>query len=95
MIFYRSKGLMLLQTYTTLTGDALISQLPPFLNIGVDVTGDAAFSMFNLSLKEDWEDNKKFCHKMYEENENHDTFENIKNETREAQNRLNSKKSVA
>lgn len=86
---------MLLQTYTTLTGDALISQLPPFLNIGVDVTGDAAFSMFNLSLKEDWEDNKKFCHKMYEENENHDAFENIKNETREAQNRLNTKKSVA
>ena len=86
---------MLLQTYTTLTGDALNSQLPPFLNIGVDVTGDAAFSMFNLSLKEDWEDNKKFCHKMYEDNENHDAFENIKNETREAQNRLNSKKSVA
>ena len=85
---------MLLQTYTTLTGDALTSTLPPFLNIGVEVTGDAAFSMFNLSLKEDWENNKTFCHKMYEENENHDTFELIQHETREAQSRLNAKKSV-
>ena len=40
---------MLLQTYTTLTGEALTDQLPTFLDVGVDVTEDPAFSMFNLS----------------------------------------------
>jgi len=86
----RCVGLMLLQTYTTLTGEALIDQLPPFLNVGVDVTGDPAFSMFNLSLKGDWADNKTFCHKMYEEHENHDLHEPMHDShiTREAQNRL-------
>ena len=85
---------MLLQTYTTLTGEALIAQLPPFLNVGLDVTGDAAFSMFNLSLKEDWADNERFCHKMYEEHENHETNQLTRNETREANNRLNANKSI-
>ena len=75
-----------------LTGDALIDQLPPFLNVGSDVTGDAAFSMFNLSLKDDWTDNKTFCHKMYEDHEFQDGCEPIHNETREAQNRLNANK---
>ena len=85
---------MLLQTYTTLTGEALISQLPPFLNVGMDVTEDAAFSMYNLSLREDWADNKKFCHKMYEDHENPEPHEIISNETREAQNRYNANKSI-
>ena len=92
--FYRCNGLILLQTYTPLTADDMISQLPPFLNIGVDVTGDAAFSMFNLSLKEDWADNKTFCYKMCEEHENHDTDEVVQDQAREAQNRLNAKKSI-
>ena len=78
----------------TKKGDKLMSNMPKFLNLGPEVTGDPAFSMYNLSLKEDWEDNKKFCHKMYEENENNDDFEHIQSETREAQNRLKSKKSV-
>lgn len=91
----RCNGLILLQTYTPLTADAMISRLPPFLNIGVDVTGDAAFSMFNLSLKEDWADNKTFCYKMCEEHENHETDEVIQEKAREAQNRLNAKKSIA
>lgn len=42
---------------------------------GKQVTGDSAFSMFNLSLKEDWKNNKKFCHRLSddedEHNENH------------------------
>ena len=73
----------------------MISQLPPFLNIGVDVTGDAAFSMFNLSLKEDWADNTTFCYKMCEEHETNDADELIQDQAREAQSRLNAKKSVA
>ena len=28
------------------------------------MTGDPAFSMFNLSLKEEWVNNKKFCHRL-------------------------------
>jgi hypothetical protein len=28
------------------------------------VTGDPAFSMFNLSLREEWLNNKKFCHRL-------------------------------
>jgi hypothetical protein len=30
----------------------------------METTGDPAFSMFNLSLKEDWVNNKKFCHRL-------------------------------
>ena len=92
---YRCMGLMLLQTYTTLTGDALLEQLPPFLDVGADVTGDPAFSMFNLSLKEDWVDNKTFCHKMCEEHENHEAHETpheANTATLEAQSRLNANK---
>ena len=55
---------MLLETYTTLSSDELKQRLPDFLNIGAEVTGDPAFSMFNLSLKEEWVNNKKFCHRL-------------------------------
>ena len=82
---------MLLQTYTTLTGDALIDQVPPFLDVGVDVTEDPAFSMFNLSLKGDWTDNKTFCHKMrHQDSVCEPTLD--AHETREAQTRLKEKK---
>lgn len=60
----RCKGLMLLETYTTLAGDEMKARMPTFLNIGPQVTGDPAFSMFNLSLKEEWVNNKKFCHRL-------------------------------
>jgi hypothetical protein len=33
----------------------------------LEATGDPAFSMFNLSLKEEWVNNEKFCHKLSEE----------------------------
>lgn len=33
----------------------------------MEATGDPAFSMFNLSLKEDWVNNKKFCHRLSDE----------------------------
>ena len=91
-IFPRCKGLMLLQTYTTLTGDALVDQLPTFLNIGVDVTEDPAFSMFNLSLKEEWTSNGKFCLKMRRQESIVETSHDF-NETHEALNRLHEKKS--
>jgi len=63
----RCQGLMLLESYTTLKGDALRENMPSFLNLGPDVTGDSAFSMFNLSLKEEWVNSSRFCHKLSEE----------------------------
>jgi hypothetical protein len=60
----RCRGLMLLETYTTLPIEMLKQRLPEFLNIGSETTGDPAFSMFNLSLKEEWVNNKKFCHRL-------------------------------
>ena len=45
----RCKGLILLETYTTLEGGAL--KLPDFLTVEKEVTGDPAYSMFNLSFK--------------------------------------------
>ena len=52
----------------------------------MEATGDPAFSMFNLSLKEDWVNNKKFCHRLCEE-------ENLDEEGKqEAQDRLGIKK---
>lgn len=46
----RCKGLLLLETYTTKVGDNL--ELPDFLDIAKEVTGDPLYSMFHLSLKE-------------------------------------------
>jgi len=54
----RCHGLMLLQTWTTTS--LTTEQLPDFLDVAAEVTGDPAFSMFNLSLKTDWEQNVRF-----------------------------------
>lgn len=56
---------MLLETYSSLDGEKLLNCLPKFLNIVKEVTGDPSFSMFNLSLKEDWSKTKKFCHSLH------------------------------
>ena len=79
---------MLLETYTTSSPEDLKSRLPPFLSIGPNVTGDAAFSMFNLSLKEDWVNNKKFCHRLSD-----DEDEASKSDVIEARDRLAANKS--
>ncbi|XP_067630004.1 TRPL translocation defect protein 14 [Eurosta solidaginis] len=63
----RCKGLILLETYTSHTGDALKNYMPKFLNIVKEVTGDPAYSMFNLSLREDWSTSKKFWHALPED----------------------------
>lgn len=56
---------MLLETYSSLDGEMLLNCLPKFLNIVKEATGDPSFSMFNLSLKEDWSKTKKFCHSLH------------------------------
>jgi hypothetical protein len=40
------------------------NKLPDFLDIVNNVTGDPTHSMYNLSLKEEWLNNKKFCFKL-------------------------------
>ena len=49
-ICYRCRNLVLLETYTTKKGVEL--ELPPFLQVEKEVTGDSNFSMYNLSLIE-------------------------------------------
>jgi hypothetical protein len=65
----RCKGMMLLETYTTLSPDELKLRLPDFLKLGPEVTGEPAFSMYNLTLKGGWIDNANFCHKLSDDKE--------------------------
>lgn len=51
---------MLLETYTTMSGDELSKRLPTFLTVEKEVTSDPAYSMYNLSLKGDWKTSQKF-----------------------------------
>lgn len=59
---FRCEGLVLLETYSALDDQELLDRLPKFLDIEAEVTGNAAYSMFNLSLVEDWDKSKHFCH---------------------------------
>ncbi|XP_045783948.1 TRPL translocation defect protein 14 isoform X2 [Maniola jurtina] len=56
----RCRGLILLETYSAHDQDALLATLPKFLIIEKEVTGDPAYSMYNLSLKEDWKTSNKY-----------------------------------
>lgn len=60
-LIFRCKGLMILETYTSLKDDELQIKLPPFLNIDCEITGNPDYSMFNLSLVEDWNTSDKYC----------------------------------
>lgn len=52
---------MLLETYSAAYDeDTLLDTLPKCLTIEREVTGDPAYSMYNLSLKEDWKNSKKY-----------------------------------
>ncbi|XP_075589280.1 TRPL translocation defect 14 isoform X3 [Dermatophagoides farinae] len=44
-------GLILLEAYTTISGQALKAKLPPFLDIVREVTNDPEYSMFELSRR--------------------------------------------
>ena len=56
------------------------------------MTGDSAFSMFNLSLKEDWINNKKFCHRLSDD-EGETEEKRVSSVTTEAQVKSRSKHS--
>ncbi|XP_046621846.1 TRPL translocation defect protein 14 isoform X2 [Neodiprion virginianus] len=61
----RCRGLMLLETYTALSGEELKRILPQFLTIEKEVTGNPDYSMFNLSLREEWNSTNKYCHTLH------------------------------
>jgi len=69
----RCKGLILLETFTTLADEELIASLPPFLRVKRAVTGDPAFSMYNLSIRSEWEESvDQFCHRLSSDDEDSD-----------------------
>jgi len=69
----RCQGLILLETFTTLKDEELVASLPPFLSVKKNVTGDPAFSMYNLSIRSDWEDSaEQFCVKLSSDDESED-----------------------
>jgi len=61
----RCNGLILLETFTTLDNSEIIASLPPFIGVVRNVTGDPAFSMYNLSIRFDWEESvEQFCYRL-------------------------------
>lgn len=61
----RCNGLVLLETYSALEDGLLEEALPKFLKISCEVTGDPTYSMYNLSLRADWNSaESKFCHSL-------------------------------
>jgi len=66
----RCRGLILLQTFTTMDDDEVCDTLPPFLGHCKNVTGDPAFSMYNLSIRSEWAESAgQFCHKLSDDEE--------------------------
>jgi hypothetical protein len=59
---------MLLETYSAHEKTQLLALLPEFLNIAKEVTGNPDYSMFNLSLKEDWNTTNQFCRGLTDAN---------------------------
>ncbi|GLV35977.1 TRPL translocation defect 14 [Carabus blaptoides fortunei] len=57
----RCRGMILLETYSAMDEEGMQHRLPKFLIIEKEVTGNPDYSMFNLSLREDWSNSKKFC----------------------------------
>ncbi|XP_050443538.1 TRPL translocation defect protein 14 isoform X4 [Adelges cooleyi] len=76
----RCEGLVLLETYSALEDKELLDRLPKFLDIEAEVTGSASYSMFNLSLVEDWDKTKNFCHYLKGPDEDLNTVDHKTNQ---------------
>lgn len=57
MVYYRCKGLIILETYTTQKGEDL--KLPDFLEVMQEVTEDRDYSMYTLSKRDMSEPDKQ------------------------------------
>jgi len=85
----RCQGLVLLETFTTSKDEELMSSLPPFLRVKKNVTGDPAFSMYNLSLRSDWTDSvEQFCHRMQSSDSESEESEEAVYDVKQAHERL-------
>ena len=69
--------------FTYIFDPLFVPRLPKFLAVDQEVTGDSAFSMFNLSLREEWLNNKRFCNRLSD-----DEDDDIEATTEGAHNRL-------
>ncbi|CAB0019456.1 unnamed protein product [Nesidiocoris tenuis] len=67
----RCDSLILLETYSALNDDQLQASLPEFLEIEREVTGDPAFSMYNLSLLADWHNTPRVLNALKEFHNGH------------------------
>jgi len=75
----RCKNLILLETFTSLGVEETITFLPPFLKVKKEVTGDPAFSMYNLSIRSDWEESaEQFCYRLSSDEEDEDRVYDVK-----------------
>jgi len=75
----RCKNLILLETFTSLGVEETITFLPQFLKVKKEVTGDPAFSMYNLSIRSDWaESAEQFCHRLSSDDEDEDRVYDVK-----------------
>lgn len=75
----RCKNLILLETFTSLGVEETITFLPQFLKVKKEVTGDPAFSMYNLSIRSDWEESaEQFCHRLSSDDEDEDRVYDVK-----------------
>ena len=80
---------MMLETFSTLPIDELKCKIPDFLDVTQEVTGDPAFSMFNLALKSEWTA-KDFCRRLVQEDQEDEADSEIDEEAevKEAQQRF-------
>lgn len=75
----RCRGLILLQTFTALSDEEVEGFLPPFLSEHKNITGDPAFSMYNLSIREEWtESAEQFCHRLSDDEEEQEEVYDVK-----------------
>jgi len=74
---------------TTSKDEELMSSLPPFLRVKKNVTGDPAFSMYNLSLRSEWTDSaEQFCHRMQSSDSESEESEEVVYDVKKAHERL-------
>jgi predicted ATPase len=75
----RCRGLILLQTFTTMDDEEILNKLPPFISATKNVTSDPAFSMYNLSIRSDWTESvDQFCHRLSDDEDDGEEVYDVK-----------------
>lgn len=66
------KGVILLETYTTLSPEEIRKKLPPFLKLGAEITDDPVFTIRNMTLRNGGKTSGYHCNRMSDIKENRD-----------------------